>query len=198
VLPASTSHLRERIAALKLPGTIRFGGPPPEPVRRLSTGVAPVDALLGGGVPRGRICEVVGQLSSGRTALMHRLVARATRQDELAAIVDLPDAVDPTALETAGAKLEGILWIRPLTVQNSLKAAEMVLAAGSFGLVVLDLTLPRIPSLPLHVWPRLAAAARQSGTALVVLTPFALAGSFSKAVVDVSAQHSRRAQGEDA
>jgi len=179
----SIAELRERIAALKLPGTIWLGPRPVESVRRLRTGVAAVDDLLGGGVPRGRICEIVGRLSSGRTAVAYSLIGVASRAGELVAAIDLPDALDPVSLEEAGADLERILWVRPLTLRNSLKSAELVLGAGGFGLVLLDLTLPRIPNLPLHVWPRLAQAARQGGTALVVLAPFALAGSFSLAVV---------------
>ena len=61
--------------------------PPAE--RLVTTGVPALDAALGGGVPRGQISELVGAVSSGRTAVLHRLLAQATGQGELAAVVDV-------------------------------------------------------------------------------------------------------------
>jgi len=58
---------RERLAALDLPGTVRFGAPSIEPVRRLPVGIAALDALLDGGLPRGHLSEIVGGPSSGCT-----------------------------------------------------------------------------------------------------------------------------------
>ncbi len=60
---------RERLAALDLPGTVRFGAPTADVVRRLPVGIAALDALLGGGLPRGHLSELVGGRASGRTAV---------------------------------------------------------------------------------------------------------------------------------
>ena len=95
---------RDRFAALQFPG-VRVGAPPVEPGRRLPTGIDCLDELLGGGLPRGHVSEIVGGPSSGRTALLHALLASATRRGEATAVVDLPDALDPRSLANAGVDL---------------------------------------------------------------------------------------------
>jgi hypothetical protein len=137
------SSARDRLAALQLPGTIQFGAVPREPVRRLLSGIEALDAQLGGGFPRGHLSEIVGRTSSGRTSLLHALLATATRAGEVAALIDLPDALDPNSLAAAGARLERVLWVRPPSLSLALKCAELVLGAGGFAVVALDLDAPR-------------------------------------------------------
>lgn len=170
---------RLNVAALQLPGKVWVGEAPREPVRRLGSGDAELDRLLGGGLPRGDVSEIVGARSSGRTALMWALLAAVTRGGEVVAVVDLPDALHPTAIASARACLDRVLWVRPPSVRAALKSAELLLDAGGFGAVLLDLDAPRARRLPDHVWPRLRRDARRSGVALVVLAPQALAGSFA-------------------
>ena len=161
---------RERLAALDLPGTVRFGAPSIEPVRRLPVGIAALDALLDGGLPRGHLSEIVGGPSSGRTAVLHALLAATTRAGAVAALVDLPDALDPPSLARAGAVLERILWVRPPAPRLALQCAELILAAGGFAVVALDLdrVAPGRP-VPRAAWLRLAQAARGAAAAGVVL-----------------------------
>lgn len=158
---------------------MRRGVPPDEPVRRLPVGIAALDALLGGGLPRGHVSEVVGGPSSGRTAVLYAALASATRAGEVAAVVDLPDALDPRSLARAGADLARILWVRPPSLSNAFKCAELVLDAGGFGLVALDLdSSPRALRWPVHaVWSRLTHAVRRAGTVTVIVAPHRLAGS---------------------
>jgi hypothetical protein len=162
---------RERLAALELPGTVRFGAPSAEPVRRLPVGIAALDALLDGGLPRGHLSEIVGAPSSGRTAVLHALLATTTRAGAVAALVDLPDALDPITLARAGAVLERVLWVRPPAPRQALQCAELILSAGGFAVVALD--LDREPAaarpLPRAAWLRLAQAARRADAAGVVL-----------------------------
>lgn len=163
---------RERLAALKLPGTVRFGAPSAEPVRRLPVGIAALDELLDGGLPRGHLSEIVGGPSSGRTAVLHALLAATTRAGAVAALVDLPDALDPPSLARAGALLERVLWVRPPAPRQALQCAELILAAGGFALVALDLDAAsaaahRPP--PRAAWLRLAQTARRADAAGVVL-----------------------------
>jgi hypothetical protein len=167
----------QRLASsLQLSG-VRLGAVPAEPVRRLPTGIGGLDDLLGGGLPRGHLSEIVGGPSSGRTALVHALLASATRRGEVAAVVDLPDAFDPPSLARAGADLERVLWVRPPSPQIALKCAELILNAGGFGFVVLDgLGARAARPLPLHVWPRLAQVTRRAGAACLVCAPRRLAG----------------------
>jgi hypothetical protein len=178
---ASTSHqisVVARLAGLSLPGRVHIGSAP-EPVRRLSSGQEHIDALLSGGIPRGRISEFLGPHSSGKTSLVYCLIAATTRRGEVVACVDLADALHPESLTSAGTDLQRLLWVRPSSVTDALRCAELILQAGGFAVVVLDMgaTLPR--SLRSHVWPRLLHAAEQSHTALVVLTPRRIAGSFA-------------------
>jgi hypothetical protein len=175
----STAQRRERLSSLQLPGTVWFGSVPVEPIRRFSTGIPALDSLLGGGLPRGGVSEITGPVSSGRTALMCSLLASATRQEEIAAVVDLPDALHPESLEVVGADLHRILWVRPPSVRTSLKCTDLILSAGGFGLVVLDLSDTATYRFPLHVWPRLVRVAKQSQAVMVVLARQQVAGSFA-------------------
>ncbi len=168
---------RLNVAALQLPGKVWVGEAPREPVRLLGSGVAELDLLLGGGLPRGDVSEIVGPRSSGRTAIACALLAAATRGGEVVAVVDLPDALHPTSLE--GGCLERVLWVRPPNVRGALKSAELILDAGGFAAVLLDLDTPLARRLPAHVWPRLRRDARRSGAALIVVAPHELAGSFA-------------------
>ena len=188
---ASTSHRREQLAALQLPGTIWFGSVPVEAPRRIPTGIAAVDTLLGGGLPRGGLSEIAGAPSSGRTALMHAALAAATGRGEVVALVDLPDALHPPALHDAGAVLGRVLWVRPPSLQISLKCTDLLLAAGGFGVVALDLSGAPTQRLPLHVWPRLVRRARQSRTALILLVHHRVAGSFATVSLTLANQRTR-------
>jgi hypothetical protein len=174
-----SSTTRLNVAALQLPGKVWVGEAPREPVRRLGSGDVELDRLLGGGLPRGDVSVIVGPRSSGRTALAWTLLAAATRGGEVVAVVDLPDALHPSSLDDARACLGRVLWVRPPTLPSALKSAELILDAGGFGAVVLDLDTPAARRFPGHVWPRLRRDARRSGAALVVLSPHELAGSFA-------------------
>lgn len=142
----------------------------PEEPRRWPTGFAPLDRLLGGGFAAGYIGEIAGPASSGRTALALGLLAGATARDESVALVDGADSFDPTSAAAAGVDLARTLWVRAPALSESLRAADILLRAGGFALVVLDLArrLERAPA-P-HHWLRLVRAAAATRTALVVLS----------------------------
>jgi hypothetical protein len=76
------------------------------------SGVAELDAVLGGGFPRGSLVELCGPVSSGRTSLTFSLLARATERQEACAFVDVSDSLDPVSLAAAGVELPRLLWIR--------------------------------------------------------------------------------------
>jgi hypothetical protein len=180
-MPVSTSSQASavvRLTQLALPGRVHLGAAP-EPVRRFTSGVAAVDALCDGGVPRGRISELLGPASSGKTSLLLTCLAAATRRGELAAWVDLADALHPASVAHAGADLQRVLWVRPPALTAALRCTELLLHAGGFAVVALDLGVPLFRPLHSHVWPRLLQAAEQSHTALIVLAPQRVAGSFA-------------------
>ncbi len=106
---------------------------------RLSTGLPALDALLDGGLPRGRLVELSGPRSSGRMSATLAMTAAAQAAGELVALVDVADALDPRSAARAGVALPRLLWVRPRSVVDGLKAADWLLDVGGFGLVVLYL-----------------------------------------------------------
>ncbi len=168
-----------RLADLALPGKVHLGSLAVELSRRVSSGVMCIDTLLGGGWPQGRIGEVFGSPSSGKTSLALMLLAAATRRGEMVACVDVADALHPGSLAAAGAELPRVLWVRPPSPADGVRCTELLLQAGGFTLVVLDLGTQPPRRLRGHVWPRLLHGAERSHTALVVLASQRLAGSFA-------------------
>lgn len=154
----------------------------------LSTGVAPLDRLLGGGLPRGGMVEISGPRSSGRHSLGLSALAAVTSAGEPAALVDLGGHLDPRGAGDEGVDLYLLLWIRPRRLNEALSAAEIAAGAG-LPLVILDLglTLPRGgPFREEAPWLRLARTAAAHDVALLVLSPSRLGVSASAAVVTAS------------
>ena len=168
---------------------LREGGSSGLDVARLATGVPAVDRLLGGGLPSGRLSELSGPASCGRTSLGLSLLAKATAAGEYAAWIDWADAFDPVSAQAAGVDLERVLWVRPLEFEAVLRCADQVLKAGGFALVGLDLArtgAPR-PNIPSSAWPRLRKAASAAGAALVTLTETRLLGSAADLALEFGA-----------
>jgi hypothetical protein len=176
----ASSAARDLLARLGFPTTLRLGsdagGTPPVP--RLGLRLDALDAALGGGFPRGRLSEIVGPPSCGKTALLYGLLAAATARGEVVALVDLADAFSPAAAAAAGIDLAGTLWVRPPTVIAALRCAELLLDAGGFGVVAVDLGNTRHhPRLERGAWPRLARAVERSSTVAAVLARERVAGT---------------------
>jgi hypothetical protein len=150
------------------PGDVRLGAAQASTIARLSTGLPALDDTLGGGLPRGRVSEVVGPRSAGRTGIACAVAASATGRGETIAWVDPEDALEPEAAEVAGVVLGRTLWVRPRGVLDALRSTEILLGAGGFGLVVLDAgsASERIPT---GAWAKLAHAAERSRSSLLVL-----------------------------
>jgi len=144
----------------------------------LATGIPGLDALLGGGLAAGRLCEISGPPSSGRTSLALSLLARVTAGGALAAWIDGGDAFHPASAAAAGVRLERVLWVRPPGIAEAVRSAERLLAARGFAAVVLDTgdrhgeerRPGRWEAQPTAVWQRLVRAAAASATALVALS----------------------------
>jgi len=146
---------------------------------------SPLDRVLGGGLHRGAMVELVGRRSSGRFSLVLATLAAATASGETAALVDLGDSLDPRTAEAAGVDLERLLWVRPRRVKEALASAEAILACG-MPLVVVELGMP-----PLAggrgaegAWRRLARAARDQEAALLVASPYRASGTAAAAVLE--------------
>ena len=111
---------------------------------RCPSGVSRLDEALGGGWPQGRVCELVGPCSCGRTGVAMATLAAAAARGEVVAWLDGADALDPASAAAAGVSLERVLWIRPRALAEAVRAAELVLEAGGFTAVVLDLGEGRV------------------------------------------------------
>jgi hypothetical protein len=148
--------------------------------------LVPLDAQLGGGIPRGQLSELVGPRSSGRTSVCLQMLAAATARGELVALVDALDMFDAASASEAGIDFNRLLWIRghvvtspgmcrdmnQRAVEQVIKALTLVLQAGNFGLVVLDMA--EAPSealrrLPFTTWLRLQRLIEGSPTACVLI-----------------------------
>ena len=184
--------------------------------RAVPIGYEALDRSLGGGIARGQISEITGLASTGRTALAQALLAGATARGELAACIDPLDRFDVASAISAGVVLERLLWVRgedvtstqpaldpawepgrarpgqgrqtPIgrAVSRALKATSLVLSAGGFGVVVLDLAdVPRrvLGTLPFTTWLRLQRLIASSDTACVVIADLPLARSAGGATV---------------
>jgi hypothetical protein len=136
------------------------------------TGIPAID-LITGGIPRGTLTEICGAESTGRTALVFALLSQATKRGECCAWIDTEGAFDPLSAVEAGVDLDRVLWVNcGGNAQHALKSTDLLIQAGGFGLVVLDMadtpdaTARRIP---LASWFRLRHAAERTGAALVAV-----------------------------
>ena len=163
------------------------------PARRLEerrgrrpSGVRGLDQLLGGGWPRAALAELSGRRSSGRTAILLASLGRAIAAGETVALVDVGGTLDPRRAEASGIPLPRLFWIRADGAGQALKATDLVVAAGGFDLVALDLgDVPPRP--PTAAWIRLKHGAERQGTTIVVATAARAVGAFAAAAVEVSA-----------
>jgi len=176
------------------PGAVRLGAPNLVP-GRLSTGLPALDGALAGGLPRGRVTELAGARSAGRTALACRIAASATTAAETIAWIDPGDTLDPAAADGAGVALSRTLWVRPRSPGDALRATEILLGAGGFGLVVLDPDAHLVSLGRTGSWIRLARAAERTGSTLLVLTTTPQVGSCAALGLEILGHQAHWSQG---
>jgi len=169
----------------------------------MSTGIVAVDRIAGG-LPRGAITEILGPASSGRTSLLHSALAASTANREVCALVDASDSFDATSAAYAGMDFDQLLWIRcGSNVNHAIKATDLLLQGGGFGLVALD--LGDVPSqqsrrVQLSWWFRFKRAIENTPTALIVISRNPNARSCASLVLGLkreSAEWSRPARAID-
>src|SRR5258708_34036069 len=100
----------------------------------VSTGIPEMDALLGG-LPRGAMTEICGAACSGRTSLLLSALASRTADGEVCALVDARDSFDPLTGNAAGIALGKLLWVRCQDIEQALRATDLLIQAGGFGVV---------------------------------------------------------------
>ncbi len=108
------------------------------PVETISTGSLSLDLALGGGLPKGRIVEIYGPESSGKTTLTLQVIAEAQRQGGTAAFVDAEHALDPIYAAKLGVNVDDLLVSQPDTGEQALEIADMLVRSGAVDIVVVD------------------------------------------------------------
>jgi len=117
-----------------------------EPVAAIPTGSLELDHALGiGGVPRGRVIEIFGPESSGKTTLALHIIAEAQRLGGAAAFVDAEHALDPRYAEALGANIEDLLISQPDTGEQALDITEVLVRSGAVDVVVIDSVAALVP-----------------------------------------------------
>ena len=169
--------------------TTALGFRPESRIREiLATGLPSLDALIQG-FPRGAISEIIGPESSGRTTLIHSLLAASTSKLEICAYVDTSDSFDPVSAAAAGVALSQLVWIRcGNNAGHALKAADYLLHAGGFGAVVLDLcqVQPRAANrIPISYWYRFRLAIENTPTILALVEKEPLAKSCASLLLEM-------------
>jgi hypothetical protein len=156
-----------------------------------------IDALRA--FPRGTLVEICGLPSTGRTTLLHALLAQTTSRGEATALIDVNDSFDPVSPGRNGVVLSELLWVRcglltdkrqPLSaLDTALKAAELLLQSGGFGILTLD--MGDVPAqdtrrVPLSIWFRFRRAVEEIQTLFLVLEQEPHASSSAAVVLDLS------------
>ncbi|KAB7619735.1 recombinase RecA [Alkalilimnicola sp. S0819] len=105
----------------------------------ISTGSLTLDMALGiGGLPKGRVCEIYGPESSGKTTLTLQVIAECQKAGGTAAFVDAEHALDPSYAEKLGVKVDELLVSQPDTGEQALEIADMLVRSGAVDVVVVD------------------------------------------------------------
>ena len=116
------------------------------PVATISTGCLPLDYALGvGGIPRGRIIEIFGPESSGKTTIALHIVAEGQRAGGTAAFIDAEHALDPAYAEALGVRVDDLYVSQPDTGEQALEITEALVRSGAIDVVVVDSVAALVP-----------------------------------------------------
>jgi recombination protein RecA len=116
------------------------------PVSVISTGSISLDAALGvGGVPRGRICEIFGPESSGKTTIALQIVAEAQKKGGIAAFIDVEHALDPAYAKKLGVDVDNLLVSQPDYGEQALEITSHLVSSGQIDVLVVDSVAALVP-----------------------------------------------------
>jgi recombination protein RecA len=125
---------------------MRLGERPHEEVGSISTNCLSLDAAIGvGGMPRGRIIEIYGPESSGKTTLALQVVAQAQKAGGIAAYIDAEHAMDPDYAEKLGVNIDDLLISQPDSGEQALDIAETLVRSASVDVIVIDSVAALVP-----------------------------------------------------
>jgi len=118
---------------------MRMGDSPQEKIPAISTGSLGLDIALGiGGLPRGRIVEIYGPESSGKTTLTLQVIAEAQKAGGTCAFIDAEHALDPLYAQNLGVDIDDLLVSQPDTGEQALEICDMVVRSGAVDVVIVD------------------------------------------------------------
>ncbi len=128
-------------------GTImKLGDSAVEPIESISTGSLGLDIALGiGGVPKGRVIEIYGPESSGKTTLATHIVAEAQKKGGIAAIIDAEHAFDKYYAQKLGVDIENLLISQPDNGEQALEIADNLIRSGAIDVIVIDSVAALVP-----------------------------------------------------
>lgn len=130
---------------------MRLGSSDFEQWPSISTGAASLDRILGiGGLPRGRVVEIYGPESSGKSTLALSVVAQAQKQGLRCAYVDAEHALDPTYMQAVGINLDDLLLAQPDYGEQALEIVDKLIRTGELGVIVIDSVASLIPKAELE------------------------------------------------
>ncbi len=125
---------------------MRMGSQEREPIEAISTGSLSLDLALGiGGVPRGRITEIYGPESSGKTTIALQIVAAAHRAGGTCVYIDAEHALDPEYARNLGVDMDRLYIAQPTTGEEALEIMDAMIRSGSVDVVVLDSVAALVP-----------------------------------------------------
>ena len=125
---------------------MRLGDKPLQDVEVIPTGSIALDMALGiGGVPRGRIVEVYGPESSGKTTLALHIVANAQKNGGIAAFIDAEHALDPVYARKLGVDTDSLIVSQPDNGEQALEIADMLIRSGALDVIVVDSVAALVP-----------------------------------------------------
>jgi recombination protein RecA len=125
---------------------MRLGEEARAPIRVIPTGSIVLDVALGiGGLPRGRVVEIYGPESSGKTTVALHAVANAQRAGGIAAFIDAEHALDPEYAKALGVDTDALLVSQPDTGEQALEIADMLIRSGALDILVIDSVAALVP-----------------------------------------------------
>ena len=170
------------------------GGVPAASDRAISTGFRALDAILGlGGLPRSATTSLHGDGTSGKTTLALQAVAQAQAAGGIAAYLDLARSLDPVEAVARGVRLDWLVVLTPVSLEEALSMAAMFLQDRTVDLLLLDLPLRPLEGASISAanlaerFGRLAALARRAGVQLLVLEPPSLPSALAGTLAQVAA-----------
>src|SRR4051794_28293032 len=125
---------------------MRLGDETRAPIEVIPTGSIALDVALGiGGLPRGRVIEIYGPESSGKTSIALHAVANAQKAGGIAAFIDAEHAMDPDYAKALGVDTDALLVSQPNTGEQALEIADMLIRSGALDVIVIDSVAALVP-----------------------------------------------------